>query len=791
MRTKILFSIFAISAMAQSALAFNIDGSGSSGAPFSPVAMYLFNENSGTVVHDQVTTGGTLNLTIADPTQVVWPGTPLGGGLEFIGNSIAQSTGPATKIINACAASNALTIEAWISPDISEYPYDTIGPARIVALSTGTTSTEGFYFGEDYNAGFEYGLFAGSTNSVSTVKGAAVLNKDVCGGSATAVGCAATTAPNTDPLSVNGTRHVWLTKDASGNGAIYMTDSNGVPAQVFPAVGASANAFSSASANFANWLKSGTGYQLGIGNDNAYSAAVTSSNPLLTTEGVMDAGGLSNQTIQTKPWRGTIYFLAVYCNAMTGDQVLGNLAPTNWIAEETGTVVVNPTAAITPEEQLAQLIYRRIGGITLPIDSPTIASMATALASGGGMNTEASRMAAADIAANLPGFYNRTMKDFAKPMSNRAGSLGVPLNDFTAMFVGAARDNMDARQILQGNFWYEGDTTKAGVRSDMIQDILTSDNHFTDLEVGSNNMPYDLSYVLKQVPSQYYLQPTSEDPAFTGANIVPAAQWDYGGVLTSRNFLAEHAIAGTNRRLVEFTFQEFLCRQMTQWADASAGDQYVGVDVDRFPTGNHTEYQTTCRSCHAQMDGMRPAFSRITFETNFVKHGGIVGADTTDEDPNDANNETQISVMNQGLCTPLSTTPPCGKNVTLNPTISGKYTKNSYVFPTGFIVQDTSWTNLATAGTNGTFFGWQNGNGTSPISGQGVNQFGAMIANSQAYPLCMVQTAFNSVCKRPVQTFDAAVISRVVADFTSTTIDNYNFRKMFERMTVQPECLGQ
>ena len=77
--------------------------------------------------------------------------------------------------------------------------------------------------------------------------------------------------------------------------------------------------------------------------------------------------------------------------------------------------------------------------------------------------------------------------------------------------------------------------------------------------------------------------------------------------------MAAHAIAGTNRRLVEYSFREFTCMPIDKWADASGPDTYIGRDVDRFPGGVHQKFTTTCRACHSGMDSLRGAFARYTF----------------------------------------------------------------------------------------------------------------------------------------------------------------------------------
>jgi VCBS repeat-containing protein len=89
--------------------------------------LYPFSEGSGTTVHDTSGAGTALDLTIGSAAAVSW-GT---GSLSFNSATLAQSAGNATKVITAVQASNALTVEAWVTPkNLTQ-----TGPAAIVAIS--------------------------------------------------------------------------------------------------------------------------------------------------------------------------------------------------------------------------------------------------------------------------------------------------------------------------------------------------------------------------------------------------------------------------------------------------------------------------------------------------------------------------------------------------------------------------------------------------------------------------------------------------------------------------------
>lgn len=82
--------------------------------------LYRFNEGTGSVVHDRGTIAPPLDLTIPAGANVQW--VP-GRGLTLHGQTLIQSTAPATKLM-ALATRKACTIEAWISTETLCPPSD-------------------------------------------------------------------------------------------------------------------------------------------------------------------------------------------------------------------------------------------------------------------------------------------------------------------------------------------------------------------------------------------------------------------------------------------------------------------------------------------------------------------------------------------------------------------------------------------------------------------------------------------------------------------------------------------
>jgi hypothetical protein len=92
------------------------------------LAVYPFNEGRGTKVHDISRKGSPLDLKIENEYSIRW----LPKGLAIIAPTLVASTHPARKIIDACKASNELSLEVWVRPAaLTPAGKD----ARIVALS--------------------------------------------------------------------------------------------------------------------------------------------------------------------------------------------------------------------------------------------------------------------------------------------------------------------------------------------------------------------------------------------------------------------------------------------------------------------------------------------------------------------------------------------------------------------------------------------------------------------------------------------------------------------------------
>ncbi|TVS10276.1 MAG: hypothetical protein EA424_25690 [Planctomycetaceae bacterium] len=95
------------------------------------VALYRFDEGRGTTVLDRSGFEPSLDLEAESDEGFDWLPS---GGLQVTGGAMLSSPQPAEKIVEACQASDELTIEAWVTPARVEQS----GPARIVTLSENT-----------------------------------------------------------------------------------------------------------------------------------------------------------------------------------------------------------------------------------------------------------------------------------------------------------------------------------------------------------------------------------------------------------------------------------------------------------------------------------------------------------------------------------------------------------------------------------------------------------------------------------------------------------------------------
>jgi hypothetical protein len=268
-------------------------------------------------------------------------------------------------------------------------------------------------------------------------------------------------------------------------------------------------------------------------------------------------------------------------------------------------------------------------------------------------------------------------------------------------------------------------TYQAPERADVPPPSPFNNDHYQQLEALSADFAQDLVRVEPQWP----------DVA------------DAAGVLTSRAWAQDHFNMGTNRRSVEYTFREFMCTPITSWRDFGLPDNWIHRDVDRNPGGNPSTFQNTCRNCHAPMDGMVGAFARFDFQTMTDPISGLLG----------------------------------GRLIYLGPVgIAPKTNQHPAVYPAGHITTDDSWINMAIYHQNAAF-GWK-----GPLQGNGVQQFGRMIAASDGFAACFAQRAYQQVCKQDPLSAGDGVLSGLATSFQSS---GYKIKSLYAAAAAVPGCV--
>lgn len=387
-------------------------------------------------------------------------------------------------------------------------------------------------------------------------------------------------------------------------------------------------------------------------------------------------------------------------------------------------------------QERAHIMYQRIVGHRAPIDHPKVLEMEAFVRRG-------DLIGAAKVATAESAFINNTIRMMAASMSTREESIRAPLSDFVATFMGVVRDDIDARQLLVGNFIYQGPPDTREDVEEVLNRFYNSNDYYRDL----NNQRLDLFQVLRRVDGQQIR---------TG-DTTTQPNPDAAGVLTSRAYLEAHATAGTNRRPVEFAFRQFLCIPIEGWADSLASDVRIGRDIDRFPGGDHEKFLTTCKSCHTGMDGFRGAFAKYDFNDKILQgdvNRNLSGGYGMSQSPNGSG-------------------------------IARKMNANTSVYPFGYATTDDSFVNNANRGANSMIFGWR---GSNIREGRGVREFGNLIANSRRFSACMTKRAFETVCRKGVAPEDMnGWVAEVARQFEQ---DKYDMRSLFERVVALPNCVG-
>jgi hypothetical protein len=390
--------------------------------------------------------------------------------------------------------------------------------------------------------------------------------------------------------------------------------------------------------------------------------------------------------------------------------------------------------------QRALRLFERLAGVNVPIYDARVREVKQLL--------DQNRLkGAAKKVTEDHNFYDKVVRPFASKMSTQTQRTDEPLNDFIATVVGVTRDNVDARQLLTGNFLYRGKQVfyNNSPTAYNRMNTLESNEHYRRLDDEELPLMCALDELDRFNPErppssmrQYLSLPQDgDDRTRIDLNPEPA------GVLTGRAWAKAHLVAGTNRRSVEKAFEEFLCAPMDSWRDAEISDEWVGRDVERFPDGpsSYNQYLTNCKTCHAPLDAMRGAFAKFHYEpdpNNPIEFGFLKYAPYYIDNPErfnsmgESRDEMKLSPATRDADPPNSA-----------PRIEVTWKMNHNVnYPDGYMTVDSTYTNLLTENVHQVRFGW-----SSYTSGSSARDFGRMLAQSAAFPRCMARRAYSQVCR--------------------------------------------
>lgn len=425
--------------------------------------------------------------------------------------------------------------------------------------------------------------------------------------------------------------------------------------------------------------------------------------------------------------------------------------------------IISSTSILTDAQMLSQeisnsttkalQIHSRLTSKKISVDSTVIKNMAELIKNG-------SPLAAARLATDDPSFYTQTLVLVGAKISNREGIYRQSLNDLSAMFIGFAKDDRDARELLTTNDFYIFQNLP-NVRSKLSSDILKSNNHYADVDMAlANNPLFDLRPFLTRIPLQILTQ--QEDTEKSLPEII-VKNPDPAGILSTRQFVSDCADAGTNRRCYEKVIKNLTCHSLEEVMSTSLPDDRIGRDVSRAPGKDPETFLLTCKGCHSNMDAQRSAFAFIDFNDGQLKHGQV-------------NSGGQFN----------STTRVANK---LNQLGEGKFSQ-------GIVISSDEWVNYAITPEFRDLYGWRDQNGqpiNTPYSSRGLQSYGLMISRSEAFSRCMAQTVFESLCRRNLTSEEKAsdgYIRQIAQEWEKPSAGAYKLRWLFEKIATTQNCLG-
>lgn len=388
------------------------------------------------------------------------------------------------------------------------------------------------------------------------------------------------------------------------------------------------------------------------------------------------------------------------------------------------TFIFSFNATATTLEQ-AKRLHDRITGV--PPSIQTLVEMSTLIDQG--KVTEA-----AYLAMQSPEFYSSTLKIFANPWTNKEQDVFSPLNDYSATIIGAVRDDLDFREILQADITYVGKD-----ELNLPAYNINNNDHYQSLENNFINLADGLERV-----SQSSLNGLPTDAT--------------AGVLTTRAAAKAFFYLGTNRAMLRFTLMNHLCTDLEPLKDNTLPPDRIRQDVSRSPGGDSRLFINNCSGCHTGMDPLAQAFAYYDYQFD------------RENDP-------------QGMAGAISYNKSTEVDAVTGTRVKAKYHNNATSFPFGFVTRNDDWQNYWRQGINQKL-GWDT---SLSGKGSGMKSLGKELANSHAFAHCQVKKVFKAVCLRDAES--AADLTQIQTATTSFKQSTYQLKQVFAE--VGAYCMGE
>ncbi len=333
-------------------------------------------------------------------------------------------------------------------------------------------------------------------------------------------------------------------------------------------------------------------------------------------------------------------------------------------------------------------------------------------------------------------FYDVTLRSMFNSWVTNANLPNTPLNDYYALLIGAVREGIPFKEVLYSDLIFVGQGTGVAAYN------YSANNNYTDLE---NKVIQGTASLAAEVD---FRQDVQENVITANGTInLDMVGNKTAGALTLRGFGNEFYTAGTNRRVAQTIYKEYLCSPLMTIKDNTISDHRVRRDVDRSPSGDSMQFISNCKGCHGGMDAQMGAFGSYQFTNNRIN-----------------GNSTNYAGQNVGGGT-------------------HKYNQNGNVFPQGYVTVNDDWSNPWVNGQNSAL-GWDL---SQPTSGFGAEPWGRMIAHTDAFATCMAKRAFTQMCAREPALGEEVYINNLTNTFVS---QNYSMKGLLAEAASLPPCRG-